>query len=150
MTTTQHSAPTNNRAITALLNCHDSGVKLYIKNREKLMKVLQTISNVALGVFSLYVDYQLFLPFCFAGVLSGVYVKWASDRLNDKSLHSKHQHDHSEGLHGIQLPPELGVLANIALTVCHIDHHTDFVVPIVGFSTGYQIGKMAMKAFLKI
>ena len=139
----------NKRIGETLLNYHDKGIELYTKHRQKLMRVLQTVSIVALSVFSLYTDYKLFLPFFFTGVVCGIYTQWVSSR--KKNAHSHHHsHDHEEGLHGIKLPPELGVIANIVLTICHIDHHTEFVVPIVGFAAGYQLGGELQKKLRKL
>lgn len=107
-----------------------------------LINVIEKISAIALGIFSAYVNLELFVPFFFAGVCIGVY-SYIQDRTlcNQGHLSSSCAHGLLEQLTGVKLPPVISLAANIAVTVCHIDHHATVFVPIIGVSIGAWIGK---------
>ena len=108
------------------------------------INVIEKISAFALGVFAAYVSWILFVPFFFVGVCIGVY-----SYIQDKSSHghghlaSSCAHGLLEQLTGVKLPPVVSLAANIAVTVCHIDHHATVFFPIIGVSLGAWIGKTA-------
>lgn len=109
-----------------------------------MINIIEKISAIALGAFSLYTNRQLFVPFFLAGVCIGIY-SYTKDK---KSCHKYHPvsscaHGLLEELTGVKLPSIISTIANIAVTVCHIDHHATVFVPIVGVSLGNWIGKTA-------
>jgi hypothetical protein len=111
---------------------------------DKVMNIAEKISAVALGIFAASVSFKLFLPFFFVGVGIGAY----------NYAQNKHSHNNAsgvspcaqgflEGLTGVKLPAPVSLATNIAVTVCHIDHHGSVFVPIVGISVGAWAGKNA-------
>ncbi len=113
-------------------------------NLDVLINIIEKISAVALGAFSFYTNWQLFLPFFFVGVCIGIY-----DHTKNKGSCSEHHstsscaHGLLEQLTGAKLPSIISLVANIGVTVCHIDHHDTVFVPIAGVSVGNWIGKTA-------
>lgn len=108
------------------------------------MGVLEKISAVALGAFSAYVSWKLFVPFFFAGVAIGIY-SYLRDKNSCQHSHpvSSCAHGFLEQLTGVKLPAPISLAANVAVTICHIDHHGIVFVPIVGISLGAWVGKAA-------
>ncbi len=121
--------------------CHNHGEQ---SQPDTLTSLIEKISTVALGAFSFYTNWQLFVPFFFIGICIGIYT-----HITDKESCSPHHpvsscaHSLLEQLTGVKLPPTISLLANIGVTVCHIDHHDTVFVPIVGVSLGNWIGKTA-------
>lgn len=110
-------------------------------NADFLIKIIEKISAVALGAFSAYTNWKLFVPFFFAGVCIGVYSSMQDKKANHIHPGSSCAHGLLEQLTGVKLPPIISLAANIAVTVCHIDHHADVFVPIIGISLGSWLGK---------
>lgn len=111
---------------------------------DMVINVLEKISAVALGVFSAIVDWKLFVPFFFVGTGIGIY-SYIQDSKVGGHVHpiSSCANGLLEQLTGVKLPPVVSLAANIAVTVCHIDHHSTVFVPVIGVSLGNWIGKMA-------
>ncbi|GAB4226604.1 MAG: hypothetical protein Tsb0021_02760 [Chlamydiales bacterium] len=113
-------------------------------NFDPLINIIEKISAIALGALSFYINRQLFVPFFFVGVCIGIY-----GHIKDKNTCSGHPpvsscaHGLLEQLTGVKLPPVITLIANISVTVCHIDHHATVFVPIIGISLGNWIGKTA-------
>lgn len=109
-----------------------------------LINVIEKISAIALGVFSAYVSWELFVPFFFVGVCIGVY-SYTQDKAScaHAGQASSCAHGLLEKLTGVKLPPLISLAANIAVTVCHIDHHATVFVPVIGISLGAWAGKTA-------
>lgn len=108
-----------------------------------VISVLEKISAVALGIFSAYVDLKLFIPFFFAGVCIGIYSYVQDSKTCHSHPVSACAHGLLEQLTGTKLPPLVSLIANLAVTVCHIDHHAVVFVPIIGISLGNWLGKTA-------
>ena len=108
-----------------------------------LINVIEKVSAIALGAFSLYTNWQLFVPFFFVGGCIGVY----SYTKETKSCHDHHPASSCGGLiedlTGVKLPPLISTIAGIAVTVCHIEHHASVFVPIIGVALGNWMGKTA-------
>jgi hypothetical protein len=108
------------------------------------MKIAEKVSAVVLGIFSALTDLKLFIPFFLTGMCIGIY-----DFLNNpRSASEKHEgsscaHGFLEQLTGVKLPAPVSLAANVAVTICHIDHHAAVFVPIVGLSLGAWAGRMA-------
>lgn len=118
-------------------HCHGEEPQVWVR-------IIEKVSAVALGAFSLYTSWQLFVPFFVAGVCMGVY----SYSKNGESCHDNHSvsscaHGLLEELTGVKLPRVVTAVIGIAVTVCHIDHHATVFVPVVGVSLGNWIGSRA-------
>lgn len=118
-----------------------------------VMNALEKISAIALAVFSALTNMPLFIPFFFAGVSVGIY-NYIEEKYNDEKKHyceEEHKSHHSssgcggflEQLTGVKLPAPLSLVANIGITICHIDHHDTIFVPIVALSVGTWAGQSA-------
>lgn len=117
-----------------------------ISKYDSLVGVIEKISAIALGVFSAYTSRKLFVPYFFVGFCIGVY----SNIQNEKSCDHPHSvsscaHGLLEQLTGVKLPRIVSLAANIAATVCHIDHHETVFVPVTGISLGAWAGKIALQ-----
>jgi hypothetical protein len=131
-------------------HCHDCppNEESFFKSKKfrLAMAILEKISLVALAAFAAYTNPKLFFPFFGAGILLGAYLHW------NKKPKEHHGHAHEEGggcsqgfieqLTGVKLPPPLGLAANIAITVVHIDHHDTVFVPLTGLNAGMWVGKL--------
>jgi hypothetical protein len=113
------------------------------------MCVLEKISLLALMVFAAYVDPILFFPFLGGGFILGLAVHYMQPKKE-----SEHSHDHQtigcsqgfiEQLTGVRLPPPVGLAANVAIAVCHIDHHSTVFVPLIGLNAGMWLAKLAIE-----
>ncbi len=109
---------------------------------EQLFKILEKVSAVALGAFAAYASIELFLPFLALGVAVGLYQYFSSTRDHaDGSGGSGCSQGFLEQLTGVKLPPLLSLGANLAITWCHIDHHTSIFVPVIALSLGAWAGQ---------
>lgn len=118
-----------------------------VKNKSQIstfLGIVEKIAAIAIGAFSLYTDWQLFVPF----FLLGICVSTFSSIIEHDSCH-KHRassscaHSPIEDLTGVKLPPIIATIAGVAVTICHIDHHASVFVPIVGVALGHWIGQIA-------
>lgn len=106
--------------------------------------IVEKISAVALGVFSAYICLELFVPYFFAGVCIGIYSYIQNEKACDHAhAGSSCAYGLLEQLTGVKLPRIVSLIANVAVTVCHIDHHATVFVPITGVSLGAWLGKTA-------
>jgi hypothetical protein len=116
------------------------------KTAEKMWWALEKASAIALGIFSAYTNLKLFIPVFLLGISLGIYNYF--EGIN-KHTHSSSTSSCSQGfmeqLTGIKLPAPLSLIANIAITVCHIDHHDTVFVPIVAASIGAWTGQSLMQ-----
>lgn len=116
-----------------------------LKKRSKadlLINIIEKISAVVLGVFSAYTCWKLFVPFFFLGCGIGIYTFIKAKKSCDHSHPvSACANGFLEQLTGVKLPKIASLAANIAVTICHIDHHAVVFVPVVGVSLGAWIGK---------
>lgn len=104
---------------------------------DTLTSIIEKISAVALGIFAAYMDWELFVPFFFAGACIGVYsCPQNKTPCNPSFPVSSCTNSLLEQLTGVKLPPIIALVINIAVTVCHIEHHTAIYVPIIGISLG--------------
>lgn len=117
-------------------------------NYHKVMGALEKISAIALGALSAYINWQLYVPFFAVGVAIGIY-----SYFKDKKACPLRRPGSSctqgllEQLTGVKLPAPVGLAVNIAVTVCHLDHHSSVFVPIVGVSLGAWAGKCMAPLF---
>ncbi len=108
---------------------------------DKLFYLLEKVSAVALGIFAAYANFQLFLPFFLIGTAVGLYQYFSGERAQAVKAGSSCSQGFLEQVTGVKLPPLLSFGANLAMTWCHIDHHTTIFVPIVGVSLGAWAGQ---------
>lgn len=128
--------------------------------------ILEKVSLIALAVFAAYLSPKLFFPFFGAGILLGTYLYWNKKITwpipgreckhdieegceNDSKETCEHEHESGgcsqgflEQLTGVRLPPPLALGANIAITVCHIEHHSAVFAPIIGLNAGMWVGSL--------
>lgn len=105
--------------------------------------VIQKICAFAIGAFALYVNWKLFVPFFFVGVLIGIHAY--NNNENFEHFHSLSACGHGaiEQWTGVKLPVFVTIIAIVAENICHIDHHARVFVPIVGVTIGAWAGKTA-------
>ena len=112
-------------------------------SHDRLLFTLEKASAVALGIFSALASMELFLAFFLVGTAVGLYQSYysnASERTASQSAVACSQ-GLLEQLTGAKLPPLVSLVANLAITWCHIDHHTSVFVPVVGVSLGAWAGQ---------
>ncbi len=111
----------------------------------KVMVVLEKVSLVGLGIFACYTEPMLFLGFAGGGLLVGAFI------YRKEAAHKKTESRPScaqgflESSAEVYLPPPTGLVINVAVTYCHIDHHSQIFVPIVAFILGIWVAKLAMR-----
>ncbi|MCE5294023.1 MAG: hypothetical protein LLF94_05360 [Chlamydiales bacterium] len=104
----------------------------------------EKVSAVALGVFSAYVNAKRFIPFFALGLAIGVYSALQDPNGVPQNISSSScAHGLIEQLTQVKLPRMVALIANIAVTICHIDHHDTVFVPITAISLGNWAGKIA-------
>jgi len=117
----------------------------------KTMYVLEKISAVALGALSFYINWPLFVQFFAAGVAIGIY---SGIKEQNKGGAVRPSASCTQGLleqlTGVRLPAPVGLAVNVAVTVCHLDHHAKVFVPIVGISLGAWAGKCAAPLWKRV
>jgi len=107
------------------------------------LNIIEKTSAIALGIFSAYISWQLFVPFFFAGVCIGIY----GNRQNENSCHNSASASSCaqgllEQLTGVKLPRIVSIATNLAITICHIEHHSVVFVPVIAISLGAWAGNM--------
>ena len=130
------------------IDCHNCHAHLKHAERstsahDRFMDVLEKVSAVALGLFSLYTDCMLFIPSFLIGIGVGIY-----NHIRREGKDSSHSHSHSSCAHdvfenvtGVSLPAPLSLAAGVAVTICHIEHHAIAFVPIAGLFLGAWLGE---------
>lgn len=108
---------------------------------DTLFYSLEKITAVALGVFCAYTDIQLFIPFFAIGVGVSIYEHYSGNEREGCGDPTSCSQGFMEQLTGVKLPPLLSLMTNLAVTWCHIEHHTKVFVPIIGISIGAWMGK---------
>lgn len=117
--------------------------------------VVEKICIVALGVFSAYKKVWLFTPYFIAGVALGTYQHFNGHGLdNNKHGGSACSQGFLEQITGVHLPVPISLAINVAITICHIDHHSKVFVPVIGLTvgvwSGHLISECGQLAFRKI
>lgn len=107
---------------------------------EKLLLLLEKASAVALGVLAASANIQLFASFLSLGILIGAYQYASSEPHTARAGVSSCAQGFMEQLTGIRLPRLVSLAVNLAVTWCHIDHHTTVFVPVIGVSLGAWVG----------
>jgi hypothetical protein len=109
-----------------------------------IIRTLEKVSAVALGVFCAATDPLLFGTSFLAGVCIGVFGK---NMRASGNLSSPCSGGFIEQITGIQAPPLVSLVSNFLMTYCHIDHHAQFVVPIIGVHLGISTGYFVKNHF---
>lgn len=122
--------------------CHGHQVLQESSLSESLFHLLEKVSAIAIGVFAAYASFELFLSFFALGTAVGLYQYFSAEPdQGGPSAHSSCTQGFMEQLTHVKLPPLLSLAANLAITWCHIDHHTTVFVPVVGVSIGAWAGQ---------
>lgn len=110
---------------------------------DSLLPVIEKITAIGLGILSACTSFELFVPFFIGGMLTGIY-SYAQNKDVTNITHrtSSCAYGLIEQLTDVKLPPAVSLAANVAITVCHIDHHASVFVPIIALSLGAWAGKM--------
>lgn len=107
------------------------------------MRVLEQVSAVALAIFSAFTDLALFVPFFLIGVGIAFYQRFSGQSAEALGGGAGGcSQGLLEQLTQTKLPPLVSLGANLAVTWCHIDHHSSVFVPIVALSTGAWVGRL--------
>lgn len=111
---------------------------------DAMLPTLEKVTAIGLGILSALTNVQLFVPYFIGGAAIGVF----SYLQNRQAFDITHQSSSCaygliEQLTHVKLPPVVSLAANVAVTVCHIDHHESVFVPIIALSLGAWAGKMA-------
>lgn len=104
---------------------------------DRILRVVEKISVVAIGVFSAMVSFPLFATSFALGLSIGL---WEGRKFEHHS-HKDHAlcaHGFIEHLTGVKLPAPLSLAANVAILIAHIDHHATVFIPIIGISMGIR------------
>jgi hypothetical protein len=110
---------------------------------DQTFKMLEKVSAVALGAFAAMADMGLFIPFFTAGAALGLYQYLSSThREAHASSGSACSQGFLEQLTGVKLPPLISLGANMAITWCHIDHHSSVFVPVIALILGDWAGQL--------
>jgi hypothetical protein len=117
--------------------------QLAAPQKEEFITLLDTISRIALGVIAMITSATLFIPWLGIGVVWGLYEH------HNQTKSCSHQHGFAgcgqgfmERMAGTPFRPELSLIANLAVTICHIDHHPTIFVPYSGFALGMWMGQL--------
>lgn len=102
---------------------------------------LDVITRIALGIIAAITSLELFVPSFVIGIGVGFYHHHNSDH---------HHHHHRIGcgqgfmewMAEMHFPNELSLLANLGVTICHIDHHPVVFVPYCAVALGMWIGQL--------
>jgi hypothetical protein len=127
-------------------HCHTDCNKhtVTLTHFDTLLPMIEKVTAIGLGILSAYTNIQLFVPYFIGGAAIGVF----SYLQNRQAVDITHQSSSCaygliEQLTQVKLPPIVSLAANVAVTVCHIDHHETVFVPVIALSLGAWVGKMA-------
>jgi|GEM_PF-2409186 len=122
--------------------CVTQAHQLKVEIFDRVLDIAEKISVVALGVLAATTSSELFVPFFLAGSAYGIYSYFQNrDTVTVQGTLGCTQ-GFLEQLTGIKLPRPVSFAANVAIVVCHLDHHASVFVPLVGISVGAWAGKM--------
>lgn len=114
---------------------------------ESMMDLMNIITRVVLGILAAKTSPALFIPCMALGVFWGV-----SHTMAHGNVHSHHAIHPSgcgqgfmESVAGMHFPMELTVLANLGITICHLDHHPEVFVPYCAVAVGMWTGQLIAK-----
>jgi len=109
---------------------------------DRLLPILEKVSAIALGFFAAYAAFELFFPFFLLGTAVGLYTRFSAAPQRELCQASVScSQGFLEQLTKVKLPPILSLGANLAITWCHIDHHTTVFVPVIALSLGAWAGQ---------
>lgn len=116
------------------------------------IRTLEKVSAVGLGVFSLLASPTLFLPFFAGGAILGFC------QTPEQSHPAECEHGRGPSCSGgfleqithVKSPALVALVANVAVTYCHIEHHTRVFVPIVAVTLGMAAGQMLRKTSISV
>lgn len=122
---------------------HSHAHKTIKTHFDSLLPIIEKITAIGLGVFSAFTSFSSFVPFFIGGACLGIYGHMQNKDARNITNHSSScAYGLIEQLTQVSLPPVVSLAANVAMTVCHIDHHAEVFVPIIALSLGAWAGKM--------
>lgn len=102
---------------------------------------LDLITRVALGAIAALTSPPLFIPSFLVGVGVGFYHHYQNGQSNHHHRIGCGQ-GFMEWMAEMHFPSHLSLIANLGVTICHIDHHPVVFVPYCGLALGMWAGKM--------
>ena len=110
------------------------------------METAEKVSAMVLTILAAITNISLFVPFFLIGCAYGVYTE-CTDPSGSSCVSSGGgcSQGFLEEITGIRLPKPVSLIANTAITYCHIEHHSDVFVPLVGIISGMKMGKECHK-----
>lgn len=130
--------------IGASLSVVPQGIAVPQLSRKEFIATLDIVSRIALAVIATITSATMFGSTLCVGILWGLY--------EHHTQPDSCSHDHAfagcgqgfmERMAGMHFRPELSIFANLAVTICHIDHHPIVFVPYCGIALGMWIGQLA-------
>lgn len=109
------------------------------RNSSPFYIALKKVIACAIAIYAAYLSLPLFtLSFAFGLGLARYYRQpHTHEKLKNISSCSQSL---LENLTGIALPEPVALAGNVAMTIAHLEHHTVFIVPLIGTSIGYSAG----------
>lgn len=107
----------------------------------RLFRLLEKVSAIALGTFCAYTNFGLFFSFLMAGTAIGFYQYFVCDPADVTYKSVSCSQGLLEQLTRVKLPPLVSLIANLAIILCHIEHHTTVFVPVISVSLGAWAGR---------
>ncbi len=108
-----------------------------------LAHYLNMITRIALGAIAVMTSVTLFVPFFLLGVGIGLYhTHFAETAPCYKSEIAGCGQGFMENMANMHFPIEISLLANLGITVCHLDHHPTVFVPYTAIALGMWTGQL--------
>ena len=118
-----------------------------VTEKDPLIEIAEKISAIVLTIMAATTNISLFVPFFLIGCAYGIYTESINPSAgNACSPGGGCSQGFLEEITGVRLPKPVSLVANTAITFCHIEHHADVFVPLVGAISGIWIGKQCQKA----
>lgn len=119
--------------------CH----KAATPNRD-LINIMNQVTRIALAIIAVMTSATLFFPVFFIGMALGWYHHHYSP-----SVEQGHGPEilgcgqgFMESMADMHFPAEISLLANLGVTICHIDHHPLVFVPYAALAVGMWAGQL--------
>lgn len=111
-------------------------------NTFSYLRLAEQASVAGLAALAAYTNFSLFAPFLLLGTAIGIHQHRYGEQeaVNNRNGVSCSQ-GFLEQLTRVKLPPLASLGVNLAITLCHLEHHSRIFVPIIGLSIGAQLGQ---------
>lgn len=126
------------------------------KASDLAMMIFKRVCFLAISAYAAYLLPDYFMISAAAGLLIGLVVRYYQiKKVKEKMKCAEEARagcsaETMEKLSGVKMPEPIAVAAGVTMMVCHVEHHSPYVVPIVGFSFGYFLGDLGARAIHSI